>query len=458
MKTSKVLKEEIAACLDKVSAVTALCDKDGREPTSDEQTLVNELIGADGASGKLAQLKAQLTQSEAFERELAAQASKRLSIPAGGVHHEQAGVEDSSNPFASIKVPLSAQRHAVRGFDGPEKAKAAFAFGQFLFACAGSRSAESWVRDHLGVEIYNGMTEGADSGGGVLVPDQFVPQLIRLVNQYGAIRQYARSVPMSGDTLIMPRRTGGLTAYAIGETTAPTESTATFDAIRLVAKDFGVLTYFSKNLDADSAIAVAGNVMEEIALAFAYKEDACGFSGDGTSTYNGIVGLKNALAAGSTYTAASGNTAFSTLDLEDFEGMVATLPNYALPGAAWYIHRSGWATSMLRLAAAAGGNTTREISGGVDTMFLGYPVRFVEVMNSTLSTQTSTSGLCYFGNLPQAVYFGDRAGVTVSMSEHVQFTTRQVAVLGVERFDVNVHDAGTSSVSGGVVMLKTPAS
>jgi HK97 family phage major capsid protein len=235
----------------------------------------------------------------------------------------------------------------------------------------------------------------------------------------------------------------------------------TVDQIQLVAKKFGVLTYYSRDLDEDAALSVGNLIMEEAALAFANKEDECGFNGTGASTYNGIVGIKESLAAGSKYTAITGNTSFGTLDLEDFQGMIAKLPSYAFRdgGPSWYIHRSGWALSMLRLATAAGGNTTRELAAGAsEVQFMGYPVVFVEVMNNTTTTQTSTDGLVYFGNIRQGVDFGDRRGVTMDMSREVAFTTQQIAVLGTERFDIKVHDAGNANNAGAIVMLSTPGS
>jgi HK97 family phage major capsid protein len=128
-------------------------------------------------------------------------------------------------------------------------------------------------------------------------------------------------------------------------------------------------------------------------------------------------------------------------------------------GPSWYIHRSGWALSMLRLAAAAGGNTTREIAAGASQVqFMGYPVVFVEVMNNTTTAQTSTEGLVYFGNVRQGVKFGDRRGVTIDMSREVRFLTQQIAVLGTERLDIKVHETGTASAAGSIVMLATPSS
>ena len=460
MLNAKKLREEIAAKLDAVQAVNNLCEKEKREPTADETSLVNAAIGEDGTGGDVKILKARLAQAEAFEAEVANVTNAR-KIP-GGVHHEVAGVEDSTSLFARVKIPAkAASRNSITAFSGADKEKQAYAFGRFVLAVCGNRRSEDWCRDTLGAEFRAAMTEGTDSAGGVFVPEEFEANLIRLVDNYGIFRGQCRQVPMTRDTKTYPRRTGGLTAYFIGETSAPTESQITADSIKLVAKDLGALTYFSSDLDEDSAISIGNLIMQELALAFAYKEDQCGFIGDGTSTYGGISGLKTALASNGKVTAATGNTAFSTLDLADFNNMIAALPDYASQGTGpkWYIHKAGWAASMQRLQQAAGGNSQVEIVNGQPTqMFLGYPVVFSRVLNSTTDAQTSTNGLCYFGNLGLAADFGDRKGVTIAMSKEVAFTTRQTAVLGVERFDINIHDKGTSSGAGAVVMLATPGS
>lgn len=463
MLNSKVLGEKIAAELDRVAAVNALCEKESRDATEAEQAVVNEAIGPDGKGGNVAKLRASLAQAEAFEAEIANQARLRLNnrVPAVGVH-QGASDSDSQSMFARVKVPAAAApRGPIKSFKGPDADKQAYAFGQFVFALTGRKRANEWCKDALGIDVRNGMTEGTDSEGGYLVPAEFEATLIRLVNDYGSARANFGVRTMTRDTLDVPRRTGGATAYFIGETSAPTASTPTGDLVKLVAKKLGVLATYSRDLSDDAAIEVGGHIMDEAALALAYKEDLCGFLGDGTSTYGGMVGLKNAIQAGSVYTAITGNTAFSTLDLEDFEGMVAKMPSYGFRGMGpkWYIHRSGWASSMLRLAAAAGGNTTREIAGGASQVqFLGYPVVFVEAMNNTLTTQTSTAGLCYFANLDMGTFFGNRRGVTMEQTNEVYFTSQQTAVLATERFDVNVHDIGTASAAGCIIGLTTPGS
>jgi HK97 family phage major capsid protein len=455
---SKVLQEKIAASLDEVQAINNVIDGENRDPKAEESARIAELIGEDGNGGIVANLKKQLAQATAFERELASvQASRQ--IPAV---HESKSVLDASNLFARIRVPAKATARApITAFQGEFAAQAAYGFGKLVMAVAGNKSAGQWCQDSLGIDVQNAMSGGSDSDGGFLIPTEYEANLIRLVNEYGVIRRSAEIVPMSRDVKDTPRRTAGITGYWIGETGTPTETTPTLDMVKLVAKKLGALSYYSRDVDEDSAIAVGNLITQEMALAMAYNEDNAGFNGDGTSTYGGIVGIKNALAAGAKYTAIAGNLGFQKLDLEDFEGMIAELPSYAFMngGPSWYIHRSGWALSMLRLAAAAGGNTTREIAGGASQVqFLGYPVVFVEVMNNTTGDQASTDGLVYFGNLRQGVKFGDRRGVTVDLSREVKFLTQQIAILGTERFDIKVHETGTASVAGSIVMLSTPGS
>jgi len=170
--------------------------------------------------------------------------------------------------------------------------------------------------------------------------------------------------------------------------------------------------------------------------------------------------VNNGSYAGSVYTALAGNTAFSTLDLADFEAMMGKLPEYADANAKWYISKAGWAASMLRLIDAAGGNTGDMIAGRVQKMFLGYPVAIVNVMNSTLTAQTSTNGLVLFGDLKKCCYFGDRRRISVDVSTDRYFESDQIGIKATQRVGITCvpGDPTTpASVCGPVVSLSTPS-
>lgn len=312
-------------------------------------------------------------------------------------------------------------------------------------------------------EIMAALSTTANPAGGVLVPTEMLNRLIRLVEMYGVFRRQAFRHPMSTDHTVIPRRSGGVTAYAVSDNDSITESDPTFNQVELTAKKWATLTRISSELFEDSVISLADLMTTEIAHAFALKEDQSAFIGDGTSTYHGVQGLftkiDTAAHTASVFTAATGNTSFGTLDLVDFEAVVGQLPQYAVEAgnARWYVSRAGWANSMQRLMATAGGNSISDIAGGTPLEFLGYPVSIVQVANSTLTAQTDTI-LLALGDLRMAATIGTRRNMRIvaDSSRYLEFD--QVAIVGTMRSAINVHDLGDTSDAGPIVALKTPSS
>jgi HK97 family phage major capsid protein len=365
-------------------------------------------------------------------------------------------------------LPKSAQSYRVKNFKGNGSADAQFkahGFGtwlQWLHLDGKSRNSQrgKWL-------VQNGIMskasfEGANSSGGALVPEEFMADLIRLVEEYGVARANCQVVPMTREVMPWPRRTGGLTGTWMTEAksdsaTAITKSDPTFANVQLVAKKLATLSLVSSELMEDSAIALGDFFAQEIAQTFAEEEDDACFNGDGTNTYGGIVGVLNHAGTASVVTAATGNTAFSTLDLADFHEATGALPRYAQSGAKWYISQQGFANSMERLAHAQGGVTRMETEQGSQLSFLGYPVEITQKLNSTTTAQTSTN-IIAFGNLAQGVLFGDRRSADIKMSEDRYFDTDQIAVRGIERLDIQCHDFDSTSVAGPMIVMATPSS
>lgn len=417
---------------------------------------------ADFKPGEIHKLENQIKRLEAIEARSAALAKKQGS---------SGGSEPASEtePFArceSLQIPVRQQfRHGkLKAFTDPKNGeKQAYLAGMYFMAVlAKAPRAIEWCKDHgVGLDIWNAGGENQNQLGGVLVPDEVERTIIDLREARGVARQECMVTGMAGDTKYIPRRTGGLTAYFVDENPSSgiTESDKNWNSVRLVARTLATLSRYSLQLSDDSVISIGDDLASEIAYAFADKEDQCLFNGDGTSTYGGIVGVKSGTAAGSKYTAIAGNTGFGTLDRDDFEAMVGKLPQYAEPNAKWYISKAGWAASILRLIDAAGGNTWRDLASGKrELSFLGYPVVIVQVMNSTLGAQVSTDGLVYFGDMRQAVAFGNRRGVSVFPSEHRYMEYNQIGVRGFERFDINYHERGDANNAGSLIMLSTPGS
>jgi HK97 family phage major capsid protein len=355
-----------------------------------------------------------------------------------------------------IVIPASCRRTgSLLGFRAVEDAYAA---GQWVRGVLfGHEDARNWCRDHL-PEESRAMSGTVLSKGGALVPNAMSAAIIDLVQEYGVALAECEVVPMTTDTLDWPTVTGGVTMYAVGENDEITESAPTTGSAALTARKFGVLVRYPSELDEDAIIDIGQLLVRKTAEAWSEKLDKCLFLGDGTSTYNGIKGIKNALAAGSKYTAATGNTAFATLDAADFIGCIGKMASWAEMGAKWYVSKAGWAASMVRLAEAAGGNTIDTVSAGMGRAYMGYPVRFAQGMNATLTAQTSTEGLTYLGDLRKGVIIGLRRQLRMRLSSERYMEYDQVGFLATVRFDVNVHDVGTATAAGGIIGLGTPSS
>lgn len=349
-----------------------------------------------------------------------------------------------------------------------EREAKAYRFGAFLAASLlNDQKCFEWCVEHgvkMRMEVGNEirevktMKESISITGGYLIPVEFDQEMIDLRERYGVFRENARVRTMRGDKLTRSRRTTGLTAYFASEAVAATESEKNWDQVELSAKKLMTYSRISSELAEDALIDVADDLMQESAYAFAAKEDDCGFNGDGTSTYGGIVGARQRLL--DIYTASGGvglivgsGSTYSTLALVDFNKLVGALPEFAeRPDTAWYVSKFFWGYVMVKLANAAGGVTKEEINGKNMRVFQGYPVHISQKMPKTTA---SGQVCCLFGSLALASDFGDRRRNSFSMTEHRYHETDEIGVRGTERFDINNHSFGDSSEAGPVIGLVT---
>lgn len=338
----------------------------------------------------------------------------------------------------------------IRGFSGEDADKKAYRFGQFIFAALlGSDKAREFCTQN-GIPIDRAQSEGINEKGGYFVPEEFGNDLIDNIEKYGVFRANAKTVPMQSDTRSDPRITGELDAYFTNESTTITESDFEVDRVNLVAKKLASYVVYSSEVNEDAAISIGDEIARLAARAFAKKEDECGFNGDGLSPFGNIVGVREKLKGLSGTIAniaglkvGSGN-AYSELVLADFRGTVALLPEYADQNASWYVHRSFYWDVMVGALLAGGGVTATEIENTRNQIFLGYPVKFTQVMPKV---EANSQVCALFGELAAAASFGDRRSYSIAMSEHVRFAQDDWVFRATERFDINVHSVGNADAT-----------
>jgi HK97 family phage major capsid protein len=383
---------------------------------------------------------------------------------------ELRSVLERSAPAKAIETPkeqtVEKREYAVpknhgnlRAFKDAETAyRAGMHLKGFVF---GDADARRWCKDH-GVELRV-QAGGINSLGGVLTSPELSSEIIRLVEEFGVFPQYAKRVSMGSDTLVFPRRTGGLTARPVGENVEVSASDVTFDNVELNAKIWGVANRTPNSLLEDSVINLADAMAVETAQSFSEAFDNSGFIGDGTLAYHGTTGICTKIlqsAYSASVVTATSNTTFGDLTMKNFTDLLARLPMYARNrNARWYISPAGWGSAMLRLAmlpggaSGAGGNSSDNVAAGFGETFLGYPVTLVQSMESRL---TGTTGGCaaLFGDLSQAAIFGERRAISIKTASERYIEFDQTLTFATTRNAMVVNDIGSTAKAGPVVALK----
>jgi HK97 family phage major capsid protein len=337
----------------------------------------------------------------------------------------------------------------VKSFSSKEMA---WKFGTWCLATMGHKKSQDNCKNH-GIQI-KAHTEGVNSQGGFLVPDEMAAELVTLREQYGVFRRNAKIYRMASDTLRIPRKNTGLTAYWVGEAIAGTESTMGFDSVQLVAHKLTALTTVSNELLEDSVIDLASDVANEIAYQFAFKEDDAGFNGDGTSSYGGIVGLANALTDATYQISDSGQSTYGAITAANVGTAIGLLPAWAgqRSNIKIFCNKSTYHAVFERLALGAGGATAAEVASGLQTpRFFGYPVEFSQAIAYTPSTGGSV--VAYIGDLAQSCYLGDRRATSIAFSDSAlnAFEQDERVVRGTERVDIVCANVGSASATGGII-------
>jgi HK97 family phage major capsid protein len=452
MKTVKELREAIQEQHDRVAAILAVAKAEQRDLNADEEKEIDEVQGKGEQAGKLGELEAKLDRMLKVEAAQKAIARERFTA------EQPAEVDAASGCLnvGQIKVPANAKKMGkLVSYTGPNAEQEAFVAGQFFRSIQGDQKASEWLKNN---GIQAAMSTSDNTKGGYLVPEVMESTIIRNVEQYGIARQECNVYPIGAGTALLPRRASGFTSYFAGENSSVTASDLAFDQVRLEAKKLMAFSSWSSELPEDAIVALGDLLTQEVALSFAIKEDQCLFSGDGTSTYGGIVGLANALAAGAVATTATNIDTPAEITIASFEEAMGKL--LMLPGIQprWYCHSSIYYNVLQRLANAQA-VTPANYATGMGQIFMGYPVVFCQAMDSGAPT-TDLSGkfIAYFGDIRRAVTMGQKRGITVAVDNSYGFNTDSVYFRATERFDINCHERGTATAGGPIIGVKCNAS
>lgn len=305
--------------------------------------------------------------------------------------------------------------------------------------------------------VGKGATGSVNAQGGATFMGEFVPELIVLLNEYGATRQLLNvRRPTGAPPYTYPRRTADPTVSWAAAGAAASDQNPAYDNVEVnIGKLIGYMNVDNELLN-DSAISIVDDLMGGFANAISYQEDLAFFLGDGTSTYNGVTGLINAIGSAGIATQGTSNT-WGTMVDGDIQAMLGKLPSYAWRGAPkMTCTPAAFFNIINRLSRGIGGVTyTESQTGIVKPVYNGYEVVYNDVMASATAVSTISVIFGAFDYAAKAVEIP--GSLEFATSEHYRFANDQLALRTRERFGINVHDAGDTSTAGPVVALKTGA-
>jgi len=167
-------------------------------------------------------------------------------------------------------------------------------FGGFLKAISDVRMGKMGREDIRA----KALSEGTDSAGGFLVPEQFASGIETYALENAIVRPLARKMPMVTDTLNYPVVTdtshdcdvyGGVIAYWTEEAGNKTPVDPTFGRVKLIAKKLTGFTYASDELLEDSAVALEALLLKLFGDAIVWYEEESFWQGNGVGQPLGIM-------------------------------------------------------------------------------------------------------------------------------------------------------------------------
>jgi len=379
-------------------------------------------------------------------------ALQNRSQPQHQEHHIPVGVH-SGRSHPRLDVPKYS-RSRLRAFRGENAVEDAYISGLWIRAALMHDKEARHKLDSIGVD-HRAQVGTTDAPGGYTVPNPLSNAIIEVVDTTGITPMLCDVHQMTSDTLSVPKVVSGQTVYYPAQAAAITLSDLVFGTVALTAVKRATLTKVSNELRADSIIAIADRVAMRAGFELADRMDNEFINGDGTGTYGNVSGLIDAIDAAGKHILATAADTWAEIVLADFTTTMGLLPDKFYRGDLhWIMRRDFYANVCQKLSYAAGGNSTETLAGGTGPAFMGYPIAFT----SHLPDEAESTIPALFGNFKEAAVLGDRQEVTLASSEEYAFNEDVLTIRATTRYDINVHEGGSSAPGAYVALELGPTS
>ena len=171
------------------------------------------------------------------------------------------------------------------------------------------------AKDGVTYEVRNVLSEGVDSEGGYLVPDEFENTLVSGLEEEGSIRSLAHVFTTSNGVHKIPVVQTKGTANWIDENGSYGDSDDVFGQEQIDAHKVGTVIKVSEELLNDSAFDLEKYFQEEFARRIGAKEEEAFIVGDGSKKPTGILHTSGGAEIGVTAASDKAITADEVIDL-----------------------------------------------------------------------------------------------------------------------------------------------
>jgi len=329
------------------------------------------------------------------------------------------------------------------------------AFGHVVLHCVLHQEKSGDWLDKQGMDV-KAMLAGTSTQGAEWVPSVLSNTILDLVQgRYGMFRQNCRVWPGTPDTI--PTLEGDPTVYVPGEGAQITASDLTSGSQAMTYKMWTALVLASLEIEDDAMVALGEMVARSIARAFGKQEDACGFMGDGTSTYFSITGVMESIGAAGVQETVSATLA--NLVYAELLALIGLLPDdYDTESTKFYCHRTVW-SFLLGVKDANGNQAIDNLTKNEQPKksLLGYPLVTAPCFPK-LSDITAGTQFLWFGDLWACGLLAEKRKLELAESKDIKFDYNLNAIRAIQRKAIQAVNCGDGSNPGAMVALKLKSS
>lgn len=217
--------------------------------------------------------------------------------------------------------------------------------------------AAEYLRRKFAGQETKSLTAGGSTSGAELVPTYVANEIVRLAEQVGLVRRYARRWPMQGSNVNIPTASS-VTAYRVTEGAKITSSAPTTGTVSLTGKTVGVLVPVSKKLLRNATVGTVDMINRLAAEAIAKLEDQWALLGLGAT--EGIFQGSNVTGV----TMGSGDTTYAKADAEDLLDVINILDEAAFDGNTRWVMSLSVLNVFRKLRNAVGADKQGFLFGG----------------------------------------------------------------------------------------------